>query len=329
MSGKTFVEKILEAPVGDIVFKSPDIVLTHDNTSVIETIFRKMGGEKVTDPAQLLVVLDHNAPPTNANLANKYQTIREFVKSQGIKKFHDVGEGICHQIMTEYARPGMIITGSDSHTCTAGAFNAFAVGIDRTAAAGIWKTGETWFKVPESFKITLKGELQQHVSAKDIALYIIGKIGSSGADYLSIEFHGSGVRTLSVSDRMTIANLASEMGAKNAAFPPDSVLDMYFGAEENGVWADKNAKYVNEIEIDLSDLVPVVANPHNVDNIKTISETGEVSVQQGLIGTCTNGRIEDLRAAAKILRGKTIVAGFQLLITPASKKYICKHFTKV
>ncbi len=320
MAGKTYVEKILEAPAGEIVFATPNLVLTHDNTSSIETIFKEMGGEKVANTSQLLVVLDHNAPPTDSNLANKYQAIRNFVKEQGIQKFHDAGDGICHQIMAKYAKPGMIIVGSDSHTCTAGAFNSLAVGIDRTEAAGIWKTGETWFKVPETIKIELSGELQQHVTAKDLALYIIGMIGSSGADYLSIEFHGRGVNTLTIADRMTIANLASETGAKNAVFPPDSELSTFLGYEVYGKWADNDAVYKNEYQINLSELVPMVACPHQVDNVKTVAEVGEIPVQQALIGTCTNGRIEDLRAAAAILNDKKILPGFQLLVTPASRE---------
>ncbi len=320
MEGKTFVEKVLEAPAGEIVFRKPDLVLTHDNTSSIETIFYKMGGKKVADPDQLVVVLDHNAPPTDSGLANKYQAIRNFVKEQHVRKFHDAGDGICHQIMAKYAKPGMIVVGSDSHTCTAGALNALAAGIDRTEAAGIWRTGETWFKVPESIKINLTGELQKFVSAKDLALYIIGMLGSSGADYLSVEFHGKGVSSLSVSDRMTIANLASEMGAKNAVFPPDSVLSMFLGYEAHGDWADPNAVYLKEYDINLSEIVPLVACPHHVDNVKTIFEVGEIPVQQGLIGTCTNGRMEDLRAAADILEDKKVPEGFQLLVIPASKE---------
>ncbi len=155
-----------------------------------------MGGEKVFDPDQLLIVLDHNAPPTNSKLANDYQQIRNFVNNQGISRFHDAGDGICHQLMEKYARPSMIIVGSDSHTGTAGAFNAFATGIDRTETAGLWKQGETWFRVPQSMKINLHGKMPQHVYAKDLALYIIGMIGSDGADYLSIEYHGDGVKTL-------------------------------------------------------------------------------------------------------------------------------------
>ncbi|MCK4655140.1 MAG: aconitate hydratase, partial [Candidatus Cloacimonetes bacterium] len=224
MPGKTFVEKILGADKGAIVFRKPDIVLTHDNTASIKNTFKKMGGEKVSDPDQLLVVLDHNAPPTSSKLANQYQTIRDFVNEQRIKKFYDVGEGICHQIMSYHAKPGMIIVGSDSHTCTAGAFNTLAAGIDRTESAGIWKREETLFRVPESMKITLKGKLNKGVYAKDISLWIIGKIGSAGANYMSIEFHGDGVKNLSISERMTLANLASEMGAKNAVFPADEIL---------------------------------------------------------------------------------------------------------
>lgn len=319
--GKTFVEKILEAEKGSVVFKKPNIILTHDNTSSIKKTFEKMGGTKIADPNQLLIVLDHNAPPTTAALATQYQTIRDIVKEQGIKKFYDAGKGICHQIMSYHAEPKMIIVGSDSHTCTAGAFNALAVGIDRTEAAGLWKRGETWFRVPESLKVTLKGKLRKGVYAKDISLWIIGMIGSAGANYMSIEYHGKGVKTLGISERMTLANLASEMGAKNAVFPPDEILAKFYGKEKiDGIWADEDAKYAAEIEINLNELFPVVAAPHNVDNVKALAEVAGTPLQQGFIGTCTNGRIEDLRQAAEILKGKKVADGFQLLITPASQK---------
>ena len=167
------------------------------------------------------------------------------------ERFHDAGSGICHQLMSQYAKPGMIIVGSDSHTCTAGAFNAFAAGIDRTEAAGVWKRGETWFRVPETIKITLCNKLNKGCTAKDLSLYIIGMLGSSGANYLSIEYHGDGVQSLTVSDRMTLANLASEMGAKNAVFPYDEVLKTYLGNERitSSVWADDDAKYAMEYVI--------------------------------------------------------------------------------
>lgn len=318
--GQTFVEKILGAERGAIVFRQPNIVLTHDNTASIKGTFEKMGGTKVADPDQLLVVLDHNAPPTNAKLANQYQAVRDFVKEQGIPKFHDIGQGICHQLMADYAKPGMIIVGSDSHTCTAGAFNALAAGIDRTEAAGLWKRGETWFRVPESLKVALTGRLQPGVYAKDISLWIIGMIGSAGANYMSIEYHGEGVKTLSMADRMTLTNLASEMGAKNSAFPADEVLEEFFGEKCEGVWADEDAVYQREIEINLDELYPLVAAPHHVDNVKAVSEVQGLKLKQGLIGTCTNGRLEDIRVAAEILKGKKVADDFQLLVIPASKE---------
>lgn len=320
MKPMTFVEKVLGAPEGAVVFRKPDLILTHDNTSSIFQTFRKMGGEKVYDPGQMVVVLDHNAPPADAKLATQYQDIRDIVAAQGIKKFYDSGMGICHQMMSKHARPGMIIVGSDSHTCTAGAFNALAAGIDRTEAAGIWKRGETWFLVPPSMRINLTGKLRPGVSAKDLSLWIIGMLGSDGANYMSIEFHGEGVATLNVSDRMTVANLASEMGAKNAVFPADEVLCNYIGSNVKGVWADEGAEYQKHISIDLAGVFPLVAAPHHVDNIKSVASVAGTEVHEGLIGTCTNGRIEDLRTAASVLKGAKVKEGFQLHIIPASKE---------
>ncbi len=320
--GRTFAEKILGAAAGSIVFRQPSIVLSHDNTASIRKTFEKMNGTSPAFPGRLLVVLDHNAPPTNAVLANDYQAIRDFVNQYNIPNFYDAGRGICHQIMSYHARPGMIIVGSDSHTCTAGAFNTLAAGIDRTETAGIWKSGETWFMVPESIRITLKGSLRPGVYAKDLSLWIIGMLGSEGANYRSVEYHGEGVASLGISDRMTIANLASEMGAKNAVFPPDEVLAAFLGAEwsGNGIWADEDAIYAADYTIDLREIMPLVAAPHHVDNVRTVAEVAGTPVGQGLVGTCTNGRIEDLRVAAGILKGKQVAPGFQLLVIPASRE---------
>jgi homoaconitate hydratase family protein/3-isopropylmalate dehydratase small subunit len=320
MTKLTFAEKILKATAGSIVFARPDIILSHDNTSSIYSTFKKMGGEKFADPDTLLITLDHNAPPTNAKLANDYQMIRNMVEQFGIQKFHDVGDGICHQIMSNYAKPRMIIMGSDSHTSTAGAFNALAAGIDRTETAGLWKQGETWFRVPETIKITLNGKLQPNVFAKDLALWIIGMIGSSGADYMSIEYHGEGVKTLSIADRMVLCNLASEMGAKNAVFPADEVLEAWFGKKMEGCWADEGASYLKKIVINLNEIFPVVAAPHHVDNVKAVSEVQGTKIEQALVGTCTNGRIEDLREAAAVLKGKKLPKYMQMQIIPASKE---------
>jgi len=321
----TFAEKIFRADTGAIVFARPDILLTHDNSASIYRTFLKMGGQRVADPGQMLIVLDHNAPPADAKMATQYQEIRNLVSDQGIVNFYDAGRGICHQIMSYHALPGMLIVGSDSHTSTAGAFNAFATGIDRTESAGIWKRGETWFRVPESLKIRLTGSLHEGVCAKDLALWIIGMIGSDGANYMSVEFHGDGVKNLSVSDRMTLANLASEMGAKNAVFPADEILYDFLGNKAGGskpVWADEGAFYNSQINVNLNEIVPVVAAPHNVDNIITVSEAEGVTVHEGLIGTCTNGRIEDLRIAAGILNGRKIKEGFQLNVIPASQQIL-------
>ena len=318
--GQTFAEKIFGATAGTIVFKKPNIVLTHDNTSSIIKTFQKMSGTKVFNPNQLLITLDHNAPPTDAKLANDYNIIRNFAIEQGITKFHAAGDGICHQLMSYYAKPGMLIVGSDSHSCTAGAFNAMAAGIDRTESAGLWKKGETWFRVPESIKVTLKGRLNNGVYAKDISLWLIGKIGTDGANYMSIEYHGEGVKTLSISARMTITNLASEMGAKNAVFPADKVLiDFLKDKNINPIWADDDAKYAKEIEINLSEIFPVVAAPHSPENVKAVSEVQGTKLNQAVIGTCTNGRLDDLQIAAKVLDGKQIAPNFQLLVIPASK----------
>jgi 3-isopropylmalate/(R)-2-methylmalate dehydratase large subunit len=321
---RTFAEKIFNASTGAIVFARPDLILTHDNTSSIFKTFQKMGGKRVFDPDQMLVVLDHNAPPADTKLATQYQDIRDIVNQQGINRFHDSGDGICHQLMAYHAKPAMLIVGSDSHTSTAGAFNTFATGIDRTESAGIWKRGETWFRVPESVKIILSGNLGEDVSSKDLALYIIGMIGSDGANYMSIEYHGSGVKSLNISDRMVLANMASEMGAKNAVFPPDEILENFYNEKITGVWADEGAAYIKEIEIKLNDIFPVVAAPHHVDNVISVADAAGTVVHEGLIGTCTNGRIEDLRIAAAILKGKKIKSGFQLNIIPASRKIFLK-----
>ena len=297
------------------------------------TIIRQVSGkhlkiwgcEKVRFPAQLMVALDHNSPPANERIANDYREIRDFAVSQHIGKFYDSGQGVCHQLMSYHAKPGMLIVGSDSHSCTAGAFNCMAVGIDRTEAAAIWKTGESWFMVPESLKVVLSGKFNAGVFAKDLALWICGMIGSAGANYLSVEFHGPGLKNLSVSDRMTLANMASETGAKNAVFPADDVLLAFLGKDAgSAVWADEDAVYVKEISIQLEDVFPVVAVPPYVDQIVPVSEVAGTKIQQGLIGTCTNGRYEDMETAANILDGKSVFPGFQLIVVPASAEIYLK-----
>jgi len=323
--GKTFAEKILKSQKGTIVWRKPDLILSHDNTFSISKTFEKYGGKKVIFPQKIVVVLDHNSPATSIETANQHQSIRKFVRENDIKNFYDIGSGICHQIMSYHAKPGMLIVGSDSHTCTSGAFNSFAVGIDRTETAKIWKTGKTWFRVPETIKIILTGTLSHGVFAKDLALWIAGMLGADGAIYKSIEFHGDGVKNLTISDRMTIANFASEIGAKNAVFEADEVLADFLGSSQiEKIWSDDNAEWSEIYEINMCEIMPLIAAPHQVDNIKTVKELVGTKIEAGFIGTCTNGRIEDLRIAAMILKDKKIAEGFQLYISPASQEIYLK-----
>jgi len=331
--GKTFIQKIFEQKMGkpvnegEIVFVQPDYILTHDNSAaIIKKLSQVKEGIKVKYPDRIVIVLDHVIPAASAKTANNHKEIREFVKAQHITHFYDIGRGICHQVLPEMglAKPGSIIVGSDSHTCTYGAFGAFSTGIDRTEAAGIWITGDTWFKIPQSYKITLEGRFQQRVSAKDLILKIIGDLGADGANYKSVEYHGSGIVNLDISDRMTIANMAVEMGAKNGVFPVDEITKKWLKEhnveEYHAVWADDDAVYEKEYFYDLNEITPQVAFPHTVDNVKDISEAEGIKVDQCFIGTCTNGRLEDLHAAAAILNGRTVHPSTRLLVLPASRE---------
>jgi homoaconitate hydratase family protein len=333
--GKTFAEKILadksgrgSVVPGEIVIVKPDRLLTHDNTSAI---VGKIGPELkefgVARPDMPVIVLDHVIPASDEKTATSHKKTRDFVSAYHIDRFFDVGEGVCHQIMVEkgLALPGAVIVGSDSHTCSYGAVGAFATGIDRTEAAALLLRGETWLKVPETIKITLTSQLQAPVSAKDLVLTIIGDIGADGADYMSVEFHGN-IAPLSIDERFTIANMGVEMGAKNAVFPVDAVTKKYLDAigidkkDYKIVWADSDAKYARELTYDLSKIVPVVAAPHKVDNVKKVSDVEGVEFQQFLLGTCTNGRVSDLEVAADILDGKKVAKGVRLLVLPASRE---------
>ena len=331
--GKTFVQKVFEHKVGrtlqegEIVFVEPDYILTHDNSAaIIKKLSQVKEGIKVKYPDRIVIVLDHVIPAANAKTANNHKEIREFVKEQHITHFYDIGRGICHQVLPEVglAIPGSVIVGSDSHTCTYGAFGVFSTGIDRTEAAGIWITGETWFKIPQSYKITLEGSFQQRVSAKDLILKIIGDLGADGANYKSVEYHGSGIKNLDISDRMTIANMAVEMGAKNGVFPVDTLtekwLEQHNVEKYHVIWADDDAVYEKEYLYDLIKIAPQVAFPHTVDNVKDISDAEGIKVDQCFIGTCTNGRLEDFHAAAAILNGRTVYPSTRLLVLPASRE---------
>ncbi len=333
--GKTFAEKVLarksnqaEVTAGQIVIVEPDHLLTHDNSAAI---VGKIGDELtefgVARPEMPVIVLDHVIPAANEKTATNHQTTRRFVADHGIKHFYDVGVGVCHQVMMEkgLARPGEVLVGSDSHTCSYGAVGAFATGIDRTEAAALLLRGQTWFRVPPTIKMTLSGKLGTGVTAKDLVLSIIGDIGADGANYSAVEFHGD-VGPLSIEERFTIANMGIEMGAKIAAFPVDSVTTEYLSSigvaaeSYETAWADPDATYVRELSYDLGKIEPVVACPHKVDNVKPLSELAGLEFHQCLLGTCTNGRLSDLKEAADILDGHTVAGGMRLLVLPASKE---------
>lgn len=333
--GYTFAEKVLAHKAGlksvvpgQIVTVRPDKLLTHDNTSAISKQFRKIGVDKVADPNISVIVLDHVTPAANETYAISHKTTREFVAEQGISAFYDLGEGICHQVLPEkgHAWPGAVIVGSDSHTPTHGAFGALAAGIGRTEAAAVMATGKIWLRVPESIRIVVNGRLPEHVSAKDLILRIIGDLRADGADYCSVEFSGETIREMSVAGRMVLTNMAAEMGAKNAVVEPDEVTRAWLkGRVANGYHefhADPDANYQQVIEYDVSDLPPQIAKPHTVDNVVPVTDVIGTPINQALVGTCTNGRLEDLMVAADFLRGKRIAPNVRLLVLPASREVL-------
>ena len=332
--GSTFAQKVLAEKSGNrmvepgqIVTVRPDHLLMHDNAApIVSKVNADLEKFGLADPKVPVIVLDHVIPAANEKTATSHKKIREFVAKFAVKHFFEMGEGICHEIMIAkgLAVPGSLVVGSDSHTCTYGAVGSFATGIDRTEAAAILLTGKTWLKVPHSIKIELAGRLIPPASAKDLILTIIGDIGADGANYLAVEFHGA-VGSLTMEDRITIANMGVEMGAKIAVFPVDDLTKAYLkhaGVAKGWkpVWADKDASYLKTLHYDLTKIVPVVAKPHTVDNVAPARDLKDVPINEFLIGTCTNGRLGDLRAAAAILKGKRVAAGSRLIVLPASRE---------
>lgn len=329
--GQTFAQKVLGRAAGktvepgEIVFVEPDLVLTHDNSSAIIGKFEStVPGGRVKYPDRIAIVLDHVIPAATSKNAEGHALVRKFVGEQGIGHFYDIGCGICHQVLPEkhHALPGEIVVGSDSHTCTYGALNTFATGIDRTEAAGLWITGRTWFMVPETIEINLHGNFNQKVSAKDLILTIIGKLGADGANYKAVEFHGTALGSLLIHDRMTIANMGIEMGAKIAVFPADRITEKFLFSPEmcdKALWSDADAEFCETHDFDLSEIVPVVAKPHTVDNVCPVQDLPETKVDQVYLGTCTNGRIEDLVSALKVMKGRCVAPSVRLLVGAASR----------
>jgi 3-isopropylmalate dehydratase large subunit len=299
--------------------------MSHDNTALVIKNFNEIGIKSVWDPDKIIIPIDHRIPANTIEVAEAHKIIRDFARTQKIKNFLDLRFGICHQVLVEkgFVLPGELILGSDSHSTTYGALGAFGMGIGASEIAVIWATGELWLKVPESIKININGELKKHVHAKDVILNLIGELTASGANYRAIEFYGSMVDNFSISERMTICNMTIEAGAKTSISPPDKkTIDYLTSHTENqfkSVLADSDANYDEELDFDFSELEPQVSCPHAVDNVKNVSEVAGTRIDQAFIGSCTNGRFEDLRIAAEILMNRTINENVRLIVCPASR----------
>jgi 3-isopropylmalate/(R)-2-methylmalate dehydratase large subunit len=335
----TFAEKALaraagksDARAGEILEVRPDRILSHDNTAAIAQIFHKeLGASRVCDPSRLVIVLDHASPPPTAKHAQNHAEARAFARAQGVRDFFDIGRGICHQVVGEEALllPGQMILGADSHTTHHGWLGAYGAGVGRSELAALWATGTLWLRVPHSVRITLQGGLRPGVTSKDLCLALISELGADGGLYLSVEFDGPGLGTLSIESRMVIPNVMAEFGVKNSMLAPDDAVFGYLASRRSGrasradceasaLVADPGAEYIAEYEVDLGAVEPMVAAPHGVDQGRTLSAAAGRPIDLAFIGTCTNGRLEDLRAAAGILRGKKVAAGTRLLVNPAS-----------
>ncbi len=330
--GQTIAEKILSEHsgqrvyAGDIVVAEVDMIMGQDGTSPLAIkAFNSMGGAGVCDREKVVMVIDHSAPSPNEGVSALHKLMREFAADKGFK-LYDIGEGVCHQLLPESGKvgPGKLVIGADSHTCTYGALNAFSTGVGSTDLAAAMICGKMWFKVPETVKFVLNGVLPPGVYAKDLILYLIGDVTADGATYQAVEYTGEAVAALSIDGRMTIANMAIEMGAKAGLMNADEKtaqwLQQYTKEKFTPIFADADANYAAVKEYDVSKLEPQVAKPHRVDNTAGVSEVAGTPIQQAVIGTCTNGRLEDLRIAADILKGKKIAKGVRLIVAPASKR---------
>lgn len=311
---------------GEIIEARVDLAMSHDGTSppTINT-FQKIS-DKVWDPNKIVIVFDHNLPANIIGSAEFQKITRNFAREQGIKSIFTHGEGICHQILPEkgFIKPGSVVVGADSHTCTYGAFGAFATGMGATDMAMVYATGKTWFMVPESYKITVNGSLKDYVTPKDLILNIIGDIGSFGATYKALEFKGQTIETMDVSGRMTICNMAIESGAKNGIMEPNQNTLNYLKKRNkssfNILKSDKDSQYESEYFFEVDELEPQIACPHNVDNVYPVTEIEGVGIDQAFLGSCTNGRLGDLRLAAEVLAGEKVHENVRFIVVPASKE---------
>jgi 3-isopropylmalate/(R)-2-methylmalate dehydratase large subunit len=330
--GKTLAEKILsknsgtDARAGDIIIAKVDLVFAQDTTGPLTVrVFHESGLKRLAKPQKTVLFIDHAVPSPSAALSDDHLLLRHFAKEYGVV-ISDVGEGVCHQIVIEsMAKPGDVIVGADSHTVTSGGIGAFATGMGSSDVAVVMGLGKTWFRVPESIKVEVTGAFQKGVSGKDLILHLVGMLGADGATYKSLEFSGNTVPSMSISQRFTIANMAVECGAKVGLFPADNVARDYLIAQGRPndyqpIFPDVDAEYEQTIKINAAGLEPTLSKPHTVDNTALVRELTGTKVQQVYIGTCTNGRLEDLAVAASILKGKKCHPGVRLIVAPASRR---------
>lgn len=330
--GSTIAEKILGAHAGgravragDVVVATVDFAMMHDaRASNAFKMIEKFGAERLPFAGRTALVLDHYSPPPNMEAANTHVAMREFADVHGAK-IYDIGDGICHQVLPEggHLTCGDVVVGTDTHSTTYGAFNAFGTGVEGTDLAAVMMTGKAWFRVPETVRIELKGRLQPGVWAKDVTLTMLGRFGAEGANYLALEYGGDGVRGMEIDDRMTLSNHAAELGAKAAILEADEKTIAWLKArgarEPKPVAADADAQYKERIVIDAANLAPQVARRHKIDDIVAVPEVKGQKIHVALIGTCTNGRLDDIRQAAAILKGKRLAKGVRMIVTPASR----------
>jgi len=326
--GKTLAEKILSQESGNIVIAPVDLVFAQDTTGPLTVRqFNSCDFKRLADPKKTALFLDHAAPSPTPEISNDHRLLRQFARKSGCL-IYDVGGGVCHQIVAEsLAKPGDIIVGADSHTVTAGALGAFATGMGSSDVAVALALGKTWLRVPESIRVAVSGKFPAAVMGKDLILHLIGKIGADGATYKALEFGGAGLENITMSGRFTIANMSVESGAKVGLFPADRITRDYLSAQGRGkhykpLSADDDASYERTINIDLATIEPLVAKPHSVDNIAPARELKGTKINQVFIGTCTNGRLEDIAMAAKILKGKRRHPETRLIVAPASQKVL-------
>ncbi|MCU0860975.1 MAG: 3-isopropylmalate dehydratase large subunit [Methanomassiliicoccales archaeon] len=331
MVPRTFAEKVLsrasgkDARTGDIVTARIDLAMSHENSLLVLTAFREMGAGRIWDPEKVVLLFDHRVPANTVKAAGGHKTVRDFVRSSGIPNFYDFREGVCHQVLPEkgHVLPGMLVVGTDSHTTTYGALGAFSTGIGATEMASVWATGDLWLRVPETLRLVLRGPLPEGTSAKDVSLRIIGDLGSDGADYQCVEYTGPVVDGLSLSGRMVLSNMSVEMGAKaGICFPDRKTLDYVSHrsrAKLAPVTSDQGAELRETVEMDMSSLGPQVAKPHAVDNVVAVEEVAGTPIDQAFIGSCTNGRLEDLEEAERLLRGRQASPKVRLIVAPASR----------